>query len=366
MRNETRNTLRRILAAVLVIVFVVSVQNTPITAYAQEQEMIWTHPGDGWHYLVGTDIRVKIENNAISIYGTGAIPDFDYWKLYERPWAGTYAESVYIEPTITSIGSYAFYNMEYLRNVSMSTSTFVKDMTCFDKICYMPIFRIHDSGVSTEMIGIIPYTSLDSILAMAQSNYNGACYILDTPAKAIEFQNKTNPTITNVYYASEKIQRLPHEEADLDETKNVPWYDVATYGNGNVATPICRLSELTPYASLKVAAQKKYQGRACYEAYAAYIEDYIFAATFNVTVMKGEREIGRSYNMQVEKVVERTDNELMYVLTIPAEFRLAGRQFRLLAIGNGVVNVYDDLDMDDTTITFATQTPTTAYALVYK
>ena len=366
MRNETRKTLRRILAAVLVIVFVVSVQNAPITAYAQEQEMIWTHPGDGWHYLAGTDIRVKIENNAISIYGTGAIPDFDYWKLHERPWAGTKAESVYIESTITSIGSYAFYEMEELRYISMYTSTFVKDMTCFDKICYKPIYRIYESPVNTEMIGTIPYTSLDSIKTMAQSNYNGASYILDTQTKAQEFQNSTNPTITNVYYAGEQIQRWPDEKPDPDETKNVPWHFVEVYGNGNVVTPICRLSELTPYASLIVSAQKRYQGRACYEAYAAYIEDYTFAATFNISVLKGEREIGRSYDMQVERVVEQTDTELMYVLTIPEEFRLAGRQFRLLAIGNGVVNIYDDLDVDDATITFATQTPTTAYALVYK
>lgn len=364
MRNETRKMVRRILAAVLVMVFVVSVQSVPMTAYAQE--MTWTHTGDGWHYLVGTDIKVKIENKAISIYGTGAIPDFDYWKLDERPWAGTKAESVYIESTITSIGSYAFYNMEKLRHISMYTSTFVKDMTCFDKICYKPIYRIYDAPVNTEMIGTIPYTSIGSILAMAQSNYNGACYILDTQAKAIEFQNSTNPTITNVYYAGEKIKRLPDEEADPDEAKNVPWYDIATYGNGNVATPICRISELTPYASLKVSAQRKYQGRGCYEAYAAFIEDYIFAATFNISVLKGEREIGRSYNMQVERVVEQTDTELMYVLTIPQEFRFPGRSFRLLAIGNGVVNIYDDLDLDDSTITFATQTPNTAYALVYK
>lgn len=364
MKNETRKNIRRILAAVLVIVFVVSVQNAPITAHAQE--MTWTHPGDGWHYLVGTDIKVKIENNAISIYGTGALPDFDYWRLYERPWAGVKAESVYIESTITSIGSYAFYEMEYLRNISMYTGTYIKDLTCFDKICEKPIFRLYDNGINTEMIGTIPYTSLGSILSIAQSNYNGASWILDTPAKAREFQNSTNPTITNVYYAGEKIPRLPDEEPETDEAKNVPWYDVATYGNGNVITPICRFSELTPTPSLVVSAQRKYQGRPCYEAYAAYIEDYTFAATFNISVYRTERIVKPLYQYWEDIKVEQTDSELMYVLTIPEEFRLPGRQFRLLAIGNGVVNIYDDLDTDDATITFATRTPNTAYALVYK
>jgi len=364
MKNGFRKHLGRILAAALAIALLFSTQSNPITAHAQE--MVWTHPGDGWHYLTGTDIKVKIENNAIHIYGTGALPDFDYWKLYERPWAGTKAESVFIEPTITSIGSYAFYEMEELQHISMYTSTFVKDMTCFDKICYKPVYRIYEAPVNTEMIGTIPYTSLDSIKTMAQSNYNGACYILDTPAKAREFQNSTNPTITNVYYAGEKIHRWPDEEPESDEAKNVPWYDVATHGNGNVATPICKFSELTPAPSLVVSAQRRYQGRACYEAYAAFIEDYTFAATFSISVTKAERIVKPSYEYLVDDVVAQTDTELMYVLTIPEEFRLPGRQFRLLAIGNGVVNIYDDLDLDDATITFATQTPNTAYALVYK
>ena len=57
---------------------------------------------------------------------------------------------------------------------------------------------------------------------------------------------------------------------------------------------------------------------------------------------------------------------MQYTLSIPQKDRHVGRSFRLLAIGYGVVNVYDDLDMNLDTITFETDTPTTAYALVYK
>lgn len=356
----------RILTAVLAMVFVLAavIQKEPITAHAEE--LVWTHPGNGWHYLQGTDISVRIENHAVYIYGTGEIPDCDYWKLYERPWANVDAESVYIAESITSIGRYAFYDLPKLRYIDMHTGTFIKDATCFDKICYKPIYRLHDKAVATEMIGTIPYTSLDSIKARAQTNYNGASWIMDSPEKVREFQNSTNPTIPNVYYAEEKVKRLPDEVTDIAPKDDVPWINIETYSNGNAATPICRLSAETPDASLIVSAQKQYQGRACLEAYAAFIEDYAFAATFNVTVNKNARVVTRSYDIIVENKVVQTENELKYVLTIPQEFQLPGRTFRLLGIGDGVVNIYDDLDLADNTITFATNTPSTAYALVYK
>lgn len=375
MKKKAMKKLGRIFAITLVIAFVMMTGNN--TAAVHAQELTWINPGDGWHYLMGTDIKVKTENNAVYIYGTGAIPDFDYYKLYERPWAGTEAESVFIDQTITSIGSYAFYGMQKLKHISMYKSTFIKDMTCFDKISYEPIFRIYEAPPATEMIGTIPYTSLDSIMTAAQTNYNGASYILDTQAKAREFQNSTNPTVTNVYYADE---RLPEQQdvqrinpyTGIEETikgrRDIvsPWEWPEVYGNGNVAVPICRLSPLTPYASYVVSAQKRYPGKACYEAYAAFIGDYTFAAPFNVSVTVTERVIKQSYEYWEDKKVEQTENELMYILTIPEEFRLPGRSFRLLGIGKGEVYIYDDLDADDSTITFATRMPNTAYALVYK
>ena len=130
--------------------------------------------------------------------------------------------------------------------------------------------------------------------------------------------------------------------------------DVDVHGNGNVATPILKLADVNPDPSLKVSAQVRYQGMACYEAYAAFIGDYTFATTFNVVVEKNNKSL------------KKTDQVLQYTLTIPAKYRQAGRSFRLLAIGSGVVPVYDDLDTSDSTITFATDEPTTAYALVYK
>ena len=308
-----------------------------VTAKAEGET--WVTAGDGWHYLQGTDIKVRVTNDIISIEGTGALPAADYWKLYERPWHTSSATHLRIAKTITSIGDYSFYMCSNIKYIDMYTSTFIENKNVFEGISYCPIFRIVDAPVQTRMFGTISYTSLDSIKAFAQSNAMGACYILDDTKKASAFQNSTNPTICNVYWANDK---------------NAPWNSVDDNGNGNKVTNICRLSTLTPNASLKVSAQRLYPGLACYEVYAAFIGEYTFATTFNVSVEKGNDP------------VYRTDTELEYVLTIPEEYRNALRSFRLIAIGKGEVYIYDDLDTAIETITFRTDKPTIACALVYK
>lgn len=299
----------------------------------------WISTGDGWHYLQGTDIKVQIANDMIHISGTGVLPDFDYWKLNERPWHTSTCHYLTIDSTITSIGSYAFYKMENIKHVFISTKTFITNRNAFEGIAYKPIFRITDDGETPYMFGTIPYTSYDSIKLFAQTNRLGAAYVLDDKKKADAFQQSTNPTICNVYSATDK---------------KAPWNDIDNNGNGNVATPILKLAAGNQDPSYITSAQIRYQGRACYEAYAAFIGDYTFAAPLYMTVEKNG------------KILQYTEKEMQYTLTIPERFRQAGRSFRLLAIGSGTVNIYDDLDTANETITFATSNPTTAYALVYK
>lgn len=309
------------------------------TVTAKAEGAVWTNTGDGWHYLQGTDIRVKIVGEVITIEGTGALPDADYWKLYERPWHTSSATHLRISSTITSIGAYSFYKCSNIKSIEMYTSTFIENKNAFEGIASCPIFRIVDAPVQTRMYGTVPYTSLDSIQAFAQSNSMGACYILNNKKRAEEFQNSTNPTICNVYWGDDK---------------SAPWNSVIDNGNGGKTTNICSLSPSTPDYTLKVSAQRLYPGLACYEVYGAFIGDYTFATTFNVSVEKEG------------KTVYQTDKELEYVLTIPIEYRSALRSFRLIGIGSGEVYIYDDLDSAAETITFRTYRPTTAYALVYK
>ena len=331
-----KKIVKKLLASVLAIALVVAV--APVSKVEAAGET-WINNGDGWHYLQGTDIKVKMADNMIRISGSGDLPDFDYWELYKRPWDKTSFEYVTIDDTITSIGKYAFYGVKSIKHVTMDSKTFIKDLTSFEGISYMPIFRINGKQERTEMIGTIPYTSLDSIKAFAQTNSMGACYIFDDKNTATAFQTSVNPSIWNVYWATDE---------------DAPWTDVNSNSNGGVATPILRLANTNPDPSYKVSAQRRYPGKACYEAYAAFIGDYTFATTYSMVVEKSN------------KVVEKTDKPMQYTLTIPQKYRQVGRSFRLLAIGYGVVNVYDDLDMNLDTITFETDTPTTAYALVYK
>lgn len=314
-------------------------QATEDTTAQQAIPGTWTHPGDGWHYLDGTDIRAYMDDDIIRLCGTGDFPDVDYWKLYERPWHSSSAQYLIIDSSITSIGAYAFYKCPNIKHVTIATSTFINDKNAFEGISSSPIFRIVDEKVQTRMYGTIPYTSLDSIQAFAQSNTMGTCYILDDNKKATAFQESTNPTIGNVYSA---------------KNKKAPWNKLSKNANGRKATPICKLSPLTPDPTLKVSAQRVYPGTACYEVYAAFIEDYTFATTFNIMVEKEEQP------------VKETASELDYILTIPKAYRRADRSFRLLAIGDGEVYIYDDLDSYDDRMTFRTRKPTTAYALVYK
>ena len=101
-----KKIVKKLLTSVLAIALVVAV--APVSKVEAAGET-WINNGDGWHYLQGTDIKVKMADNMIRISGSGELPDFDYWELYKRPWDKTSFEYVTIDDTITSIGKYAFY-----------------------------------------------------------------------------------------------------------------------------------------------------------------------------------------------------------------------------------------------------------------
>lgn len=201
------------------------------------ESISWMALGNGVYQLDGTEIKAEVAPGTVHITGTGAIPDFDYWKLNKRPWSTCECQSVTIDDTITSIGAYVFYDLPKLKYISISSKTFIKNYTTFYNISANPIFRIYGSDVTTVMIGTIPYTSMDSILAVSQSAGTGRAYVLDNSSLASAFQGKTNPTIQNVYSATDS---------------RAPWNDLVTYWNGNVYTSICRITGPTaaPYVVL--------------------------------------------------------------------------------------------------------------------
>ncbi len=327
------------LAAVMTL-FLVSII-APMPARAA-QAMSWIALGNGVYQLEGTQVKVEVTQGAVRVTGSGAIPDYDYWELGKRPWSTCECQNVTIDDTITSIGAYVFYDLPKLKYISLSSKTFITDYTTFYKIDPNPIIRIYGSDVTTNMIGTIPYTSMDSIRSLAQSSGTGRAYILDNSSLASAFQGSTNPTIQNVYSATDS---------------EVPWNDLATNWNGNIYKSICKITSPSPVPSYIVTGTRRYQGKEAYQAYAAFIGEDTFATTFNITVTTNDAN---------KTILSKTDIPYQYTLTIPEEFKKAGRSFRLLGIGQTGVLSYDDLDSNGDTITFVTDYPTTSYALVYK
>lgn len=82
----------------------------------------------------------------------------------------------------------------------------------------------------------------------------------------------------------------------------------------------------------------------------------------------GENQYVASYNMSMSNrqgVVKHTDSPIQYTMTVPAAYQYPGRQFTLIQLGNGVINMLADEDTNDATVTFTTDCISTAYALVY-
>jgi hypothetical protein len=299
----------------------------------------WSSPGDGWSYLLGTDIKVKTEGDTLTIQGSGELPDYNIFTIDQRPWADSTCSTLIIDDSITYIGSYSFYGMENIKYIFIGSKTFVNDSTCFEGISDNPVVRILGTMMTTRKFGTITVTSMDSIKRLAQNKGGAASFILDTDEDAKDFQQSTNPTLSNVFSAQDV---------------STPWNTQDKYVSGALGTPICTIVSHDLDSTYSLSAQQVYPENEGYEAYAAYIGDYKIAMTFNVALSKSG------------EIINQTDKEIQYTLTIPSDFRLQGRTFKLLAAGQGMVYTYDDLDLNDDTITFLTDKPTTAYALIYK
>ena len=60
------------------------------------------------------------------------------------------------------------------------------------------------------------------------------------------------------------------------------------------------------------------------------------------SLVLGDANYATAYNMSVSSasgMVTKTSKPLTYVMTIPAEFQYPGRQFSLIQLGKGVVNI---------------------------
>lgn len=311
----------------------------PATAMAAEGTGWVQEPGkEIWTYTdgQGTELTAKILGTTLYIQGKGAIPSFDHWVLGNRPWHGKTIYSVEIWDGITSIGAEAFSNMKDLHNVSMPVSAFIEDASAFAGASEGCIFTFRGMNIVSRNIGNVPYNSLDSITAFMQKYNGNYIYRMDNYYMVTWVQNSVSPKI-------DKLSPLDIKTTVYNEA--YPIYDYAS-----------TLSFVSPKPEYSMNANiiSKQQGKNALEIFSLVLGEHTYVTAYNMAVSSSKG------------MVKYTDSALTYQMTIPAAFQYPGREFTLIQFGEGVVNFLEDEDMNDSTLTFTTNYPSTVYALVYK
>jgi len=291
-----------------------------------------------WHYTAEpeTELTAKIQGNTLYIQGHGAIPDYDKDHLGNRPWHNKPIQSLVIADSITSIGAEAFSNMKNLHHVTMSAGTFIENPTAFAGATPECIFDITGTNIVSRNIGNVPYTSLDSIAAFMQ-NYNGTYHYQLANYYMINWVQSC---------VSPKIDHLAPQDALT--TYSNPDYPIPNYPSR------LEFASFKPDYSMHPHIQCQQQGTTALEIFSIVLDDATYAAAYNMSVSSSKG------------VVTKTDTPLTYIMTIPAAFQYPGRQFSLIQLGQGVVNILEDEDQNDTTLTFTTDSPSTTCALIYR
>lgn len=291
-----------------------------------------------WHYTEGTETELiaKLQGDTLYIQGHGAIPEYDREHLGNRPWHNKPIRSLVIADSVTSIGAEAFSNMNALYHVTMSAGTFIESPTAFAGAAPECIFDITGTNIVSRNIGNVPYTSLDSIAAFMQK-YNGMYrYTLASYYMINWVQNATSPKIANV------------SPMDAMTTYSNPDYPIPNYPSK------LEFQSYKPDDSMHAHIECRQQGLAALEVFSIVLGDATYAASYNMSVSSSKGP------------VTKTSTPVTYVMTIPGAFQYPGRQFSLIQLGKGVVNILEDEDQSDTTLTFTTDYPTAACALVYR
>lgn len=307
---------------------------------AAAQGPCWTQKNgeQTWTYTDGqnTNLTAKIQGTTLYIQGSGEVPSYDREVLGNRPWHNKTIYSLVISENITSIGAEAFSNLKDLHQVSMSASTFIESPTAFGGASEGCIFEIAGTNIVSRNIGNVPYNSLDSITAFMQS-FNGKYkYKLANYYMTTWVQNTVSPKIVDL---------APMDASTSYANPNYPVYDYKS-----------ELSFVSPKPdyTMNTSIISKQQGKAALEAF---------------SIVLGENTYVTAYNMSINSakgVIKSTEEPLTYSMTIPQAFQYPGRQFKLIQLGNGVINILEDEDINDTTLTFTTDCPSTTYALIYQ
>lgn len=313
-----------------------------VSTEAAEDNAQWTYNG-GMTWVLqrddGTDITVKLIDHVLHVQGNGAVPSYAPESLGARPWntANSTIYEILIYNGITSIGSRAFSDMNYLEKVTMPATVFLADGTVFAGAKTECRFNFLGTNMATELIGgKIPYTSLDSIVHFALANNGWYSFV---------FSNHYMKRMVDLKSGNKLVNVIAMDDYDTTTNASYPYIDTTT----KVKKVAGDLHYLTA-----ISTQNNIQGRNALEIFALVMGDNQYAAAYNV-----------SLNLN-DKVVKKTDTPVTYSMEIPNAYKFPNRQFSLIQLGAGTVNILPDEDLDENTITFTTDYPSTVYALVYQ
>lgn len=299
----------------------------------------WVYQGEDVWVLqdgAGTNITASIRDKVLYIKGTGAIPDCTGDEFGKRPWHGKTIYKLYIEEGITSIGMNAFAGLKYLHEISMYLGTFVEDASAFAGLTQGTIFYINGMNIIDRNIGSIPYTNIDYLTSFMQQKNGMYNFRVANHYIAGLIQSKANP----------KIQNLSQLDVKTDASN--PNYPLIDYSN----TLTILSGDTSNIASKSIISCM--QGKEALTAFSLVIGDNKYATAYNITMSDKTgpiKQVATPYQIQI---------------SVPAALRYPGRQFTLIQLGQGTINMLQDEDMDDTTITFTTSQLTSVCALTYK
>lgn len=328
--------MKRIISVIFAVVMV-CITLHPMKADAQSQGPRWTAKGGNtWTYTDGqaTDLTAKIMNDTLYITGTGAVPAYSRECLGNRPWHTSAVTSIVIYNGITSVGAEAFSNMKTVRQVTIPVNIYVEDATAFGGLSEECQFFIQGMNMVSKDIGKIPFNTLDSMVPMMKQ-YTSYRFHLDNYYMIGLAQNDAGGTLKNLY---------PGDALSTAYNKEYPLIDYSS-----------KLTVANSYGQEvgSLTINSRQQGMAAMEAFSLVIGDNQYVTSYNMSMSNRQG------------IVKQTKAPMQYTITVPAAYQYPGRQFTLIQLGKGVINMLTDEDTNDTTVTFTTDFISTAYALVY-
>jgi hypothetical protein len=332
--------MKKILSLICALAMMV-VMAVPLTVNAASYGPTWTKESNGdWTYQGenGTSLIARIDEDTYTLYikGTGDVPSYSKGNLGNRPWNGKYITEIVIEKGITSIGEDAFSNMSELKRVTMPVSIYIEDVSAFDGEPTECVFEFTGMNiVNRDTTAAVPYTSLDSIVELMKKYQYDYQFVVNNYYMVSMITN-------NVGYRLDNLR--PSDVVSTDYNPDYPLYDFKSTGN---------VVNENGNSIRGVNVTSRRQGETVNYIYSLVMGDMNYVTSYNISAYNSSGAIGR------------TTTPVQYSITIPKAFQYPGRQFYLIQIGTGEVNILSDEDLDDATLTFTTDYGTTVYALCY-